>query len=163
MLLETISLNLSSPPLSDDILRVSKLYLFLLPTSGTSTRETIAVCVVAQQIETAMAIAPPSDSESTTPQSSPSTTDLVVVDTDTGLHCLPAPLPTSMGIPRLFVPTTYRRVGIARKLLDAAAHTFIHGCKLDPRAGDVAFTQPTQSGRAVMENWGGASVRIYQE
>ena len=87
----------------------------------------------------------------------------MVVDTDTGLHCLPAPLPTSMAIPRLFVPTTYRRVGIARKLLDAAARTFIHGCKLDPHAGDVAFTQPTQSGRAVMENWGGAGVRIYQE
>ncbi|KZV64924.1 hypothetical protein PENSPDRAFT_638965 [Peniophora sp. CONT] len=160
MLLETISLNLSSPPLSDDILRVSKLYLFLLPTSGASTRETIAGCVVAQQIETAMAIAPPSDS---TPESSPSSATLVVVDTDTGLHCLPAPLPTSMGIPRLFVPTAYRRAGVARTLLDAAARTFVHGCKLDPRAGDVAFTQPTQSGRAVMENWGRGGVRIYQE
>ncbi|VDB82981.1 unnamed protein product [Peniophora sp. CBMAI 1063] len=163
MLLETISLNLSSPPLSNDILRVSKLYLFLLPTSGASTRETIAGCVVAQHIETAMAIAPPEASDTATPESSPSVANLVVVDTDTGLNCLPTPLPTSMGIPRLFVPTAYRRFGIARTLLDAAARTFIHGCKLDPRVGDVAFTQPTQSGQAVMESWGGGGVRIYQE
>lgn len=162
MLFETISLSLSSPPLSDDILRVSKLYLFLLPTSGASARETIAGCVVAQQIDTAMAVAPASLTNSTTPDS-PNTASLVVVDTDTGLNCLPTPLPTSMGIPRLFVPTVYRRAGVARALLDAAARTFIHGCKLDPRVGDVAFTQPTNSGRAVMESWGGGGVRIYQE
>jgi N-acetyltransferase len=89
--------------------------------------------------------------------------DLVVVDSGTGLFCHPDPLPTPMGIPRLFVPSTYRRRGIANALLDAAAANFIHGCTLDPRKGQVAFTQPTGDGKALMVKWGGGGVRIYEE
>jgi N-acetyltransferase len=68
-----------------------------------------------------------------------------------------------MGIPRVFVPSAFRRHGIALRLLDAAAATFVHGCPLSPRRGEVAFTQPTASGKALMEKWGGGGVRIYQE
>jgi len=86
-----------------------------------------------------------------------------LVAVDSGLFCHPEPLPTPMGIPRLFVPCTYRRQGIASALLDAAAATFIRGCPIDPKLGQVAFTQPTGDGKAVMLKWGGGSMRIYEE
>jgi N-acetyltransferase len=34
---------------------------------------------------------------------------------------------------------------------------------LDPRRGEVAFTQPTGDGSAVMHRWGGGGMRIYEE
>lgn len=90
-------------------------------------------------------------------------TPLIPLDSDTGLFCHPAPLPTPLGIPRLFVSSVHRRLGIASKLLSAAAETFIYGCPLDPRKGQVAFTQPTGDGNAVMQYWGAGGVRVYEE
>ncbi|KAG5635920.1 hypothetical protein H0H81_009661 [Sphagnurus paluster] len=167
-LLETINLTLSSPPLTPEILRDSKAYLFLLPSSTPSGREKIAGCIIAQRISTAMAIASPAECEAVVQSSCSSdthtqSTALIAVDTGAGLFCHPTPLPTPMGISRLFVPSTHRRQGIARHLLSAAAATFIHGCPLDPRKGEVAFTQPTGDGSAVMMDWGGGGVRIYEE
>lgn len=167
-LLETINLTLSSPPLSPPTLHASKAYLFLLPSSTSSSREKIAGCVIAQRISTAMEIASSADCETArgpTPDAprTPPTAALVAVDTSTGLFCHPAPIPTPLGIPRLFVPLAHRRQGIASHLLSAAAKTLIHGCPLDPRKGQVAFTQPTGDGRAVMTRWGGGRVRIYEE
>ncbi len=93
----------------------------------------------------------------------PPTARLVSVDTNSSLFCRPEPLSTPMGIPRVFVPSAYQRRGIALRLLDAAAATFVRGCPLNPHLGEVAFTQPTASGKALMEKWGGGGVRIYQE
>ena len=154
-LLGTINLALASPPLTPSILKCSKAYLFLLPAAAHAHREKIVGCVIAQRISTAMAVVTP-DAQAH-PQS------LVAVDTSSGLFCHPNPLPTPLGIPRLFVSSAHRRQGIATHLLSAAAATFIHGCPLDPAKGQVAFTQPTQGGGAVMEKWGKGFVRIYQE
>ncbi|KAI0302071.1 hypothetical protein BC826DRAFT_987030 [Russula brevipes] len=171
-LLQTISLHLSSPPLTRDVLRVSKVYLFLLPSNRSPSCETIAGCVIATHISTAMAIASPAEVRGlvaeTPPEANPApppppTARLVSVDTNSSLFCRPEPLSTPMGIPRVFVPSAYQRRGIALRLLDAAAATFVHGCPLNPRRGQVAFTQPTGSGKALMEKWGGGGVRIYQE
>jgi len=169
-LFQTISLHLSSPPLTRDVLRVSKAYLFLLPSERPLSCETIAGCVIATHISTAMAIASPAEVRgplADTPSKAnpilPPTARLVSVDPSSSLFCKPEPLPTPMGIPRLFVPSAYQRRGIALRLLDAAAATFVHGCPLNPRHGEVAFTQPTASGKALMEKWGGDGVRIYQE
>ncbi|KAG6879678.1 hypothetical protein C0992_012976 [Termitomyces sp. T32_za158] len=159
-LLETINLTLSSPPLPLEILRESKAYLFLLPSMTSSAREKIVGCVIAQRIETAMAIATPKECEETSAGIAPS---LITVDSSSGFFCHPKPLPTPLGISRLFVPAIQRRQGVARFLLSAAAETFVHGCRLDPRKGQVAFTQPTGDGKAVMIGWGGGGVRIYQE
>ncbi|KAG6828879.1 hypothetical protein H0H92_006435 [Tricholoma furcatifolium] len=162
-LLETINLTLSSPPLTREILRDSKAYLFLLPSPGSSTREVIAGCVIAQRITTAMALASPADSaETNDPSFNNSPPPLVTVDSSAGLFCHPKPLPTPLGISRLFVPSARRRQGIAQHLLSAAAETFIHGCPLDPKKGQVAFTQPTGDGSAVMQKWGAGAVRIYE-
>ncbi|KAJ7184274.1 hypothetical protein C8R46DRAFT_883543 [Mycena filopes] len=172
-LLNTINIALSSPPLTPSILQVSKVYLFLTPSITSTLREKIVGCVIAQHISTAMAIAtsaecvsacePPSSSPpSTEPAPSP-TSKLVAVDTTSGIFCHPAALPTPLGIPRLFVSSTHRRQGVASHLLTAAAQTFVFGCPLDPRKGQVAFTQPTGDGSAVMHRWGGGGVRIYEE
>lgn len=93
----------------------------------------------------------------------PSKDDLVTVDASTSLYCSPELLPTPLGIPRMFVPSAYRRLGIASRLLTAAAENFIHGVTLDPAKGEVAFTQPTASGKALMEKWGKNGARVYRE
>ncbi|KAK7023968.1 N-acetyltransferase ECO1 [Favolaschia claudopus] len=164
-LLSTMNTALSAPALSPAILQASKAYLFLAPSLTTTLREKIVGCVMAQQISTAMAIATPDDCisacdaqsscspSSDAPTSSP-TSRLVPVDTTTGIFCHPAPLPTPLGSLDYSFPST---------LLSAAAQTFIYGCPLDPRKGEVAFTQPTGDGSAVMQRWGGGGVRIYEE
>ncbi|KAL0070625.1 hypothetical protein AAF712_002468 [Marasmius tenuissimus] len=161
-LYEMIDMSLSAPPLSDAVLRKSKVYLFLLPVSSataSSSKERIAGCVIAQHISTAMEVAP---SAQQIDEKGPSP-ELVLVDSSSGVFCYPTPLPTSLGVPRIFVPTADRRQGIACKLLSAAAKTFIHGCELDPRKGHVAFSQTTGDGLSLMREWGGGGVRIYDE
>ncbi|EDR11319.1 uncharacterized protein LACBIDRAFT_316036 [Laccaria bicolor S238N-H82] len=155
-LLQTINRSLSSPPLTPSILQASRAYLFLLPQETASNREQIVGCVIAQRISEAMAIA--GAEEPTASTAAPPT-----IDVGEGLFCHTTPLPTPLGIPRLFVTSTHRRQGIASYLLTAAANTMIYGCKLDPRKGEVAFTQPTRDGSRVMQKWGGGSVRIYEE
>ncbi|TBU35789.1 hypothetical protein BD311DRAFT_680415 [Dichomitus squalens] len=187
LLLETIRLALSSPALSKAVLHKSKIYLFLSSPPGPAPqREKIVGCVVAQRISSAMAIARPSEisaafpsphttSSSSQPaaetlepatQASPSVNpalSLLPVDDSTNLYVHPTLLPTSMGVPRLFVSSEHRRLGIASRLLSVAAATFIHGCPLNPARGHIAFTQPTGAGKAVLEAWGKGGVRIYEE
>lgn len=88
---------------------------------------------------------------------------LIPVDASTNLYVHPTPLPTPMGVPRLFVSSSHRRLGIASKLLTAAAESFILGCPLNPAKGEVAFSQPTGAGKGVLEKWGNGGVRIYEE
>jgi N-acetyltransferase len=96
---------------------------------------------------------------------SPSNTKLIPVHIDptTSLYLDPAPLPTSLGVSRIFVSSSYRRQGIAHHLLNQAARTFLRGCELDPEDGEIAFSQPTAMGRAVMESWGRGGIRVYEE
>lgn len=73
----------------------------------------------------------------------------------------PTRLPTPLGIHRLFTVPAYRGLGLARALLDTAARETVYGCEFDPAAGQVAFSQPTESGRQVMLAWGGDAVRVF--
>ncbi|EJD53289.1 hypothetical protein AURDEDRAFT_81654 [Auricularia subglabra TFB-10046 SS5] len=150
ILMEMISTVLSAPPLSARALANTKLYLFLVQPKGGAAREQIAGCLLAQRISTALAVIPDGSGE---PQP-----DGKLVH---GLYCAPKPLPTALGIPRVFVPLSYRRKGVAHALLKAAARTAIHGCALDPRKGEVAFSQPTDGGRQLMNAFG--VTRVYEE
>lgn len=145
---------LSAPDLPPNALEMSKIYLFLLKSSGDG-RERIIGGVVAQHIDAAMPIASQSDinTESSVP----------LIHVEGNMYCKAEKLPTPMGIPRLFVSSAYRHKGVAQALLSAAARTFIHGCELDPQKGEVAFSQPTSSGRVVMERWGKGGIRVYEE
>lgn len=161
-LLQTINLSLSAPELPESVLRCSKAYLFLLPHETQTHRERIVGCVIAQHISTAMAVVPP-PSQSPLCDTANEAVLPVAVDADTNLFCSPTPLPTPMGVPRLFVPSSHRRLGIAHSLLDAAAATFIYGCPLDSQRGQIAFSQPTGMGQAVMKSWGKGGVRVFEE
>jgi N-acetyltransferase len=164
--METINRALSSPPLSSAILAASKAYVFLVPhignKVGAAAREQIVGCVVAQRISTAMALTSGPDASQVN-SSSEEHLIPIHIDATTALYVQPTPLPTPLGISRLFVSAAHRRQGVAESLLDAAAETFIHGCPLDPALGHVAFTQPTNGGQAVMQHWGKGGVRIYEE
>ncbi|THV07928.1 hypothetical protein K435DRAFT_825241 [Dendrothele bispora CBS 962.96] len=156
-LFETMNVVLSASTLSPPVLKVSKAYIFLLP--GTiPTREKIIGCAIAQSIETAMAIVPSSSgpAELSTPR-----TVIMHVDDSTSIFCDPTPLPTPLGIPRIFVSSSHRLQGVATALLNAAASTFVHGCTLDPRQGQVAFSQTTGDGLNLMRKWG--CMRMYDE
>jgi len=149
--LETVNFALSASPLSQSVLKVSKAYIFLLPTA-IPTRERIIGCVVAQSIETAMAIV------TSSPDASADTV-IMHVDHSTSISCDPTPLLTPLGIPRIFVSSSHRLLGVATVLLNAAAATFVHGCVLDP--GKVAFSQTTGDGVHLMRKWG--CTRMYDE
>lgn len=84
-------------------------------------------------------------------------------DSSSAIQLLPTPLPTPLGIPRLFVSSSHRRLGVATMLLTAAAETFILGCPLDPKKGEIAFTQPTGLGGMVLAKWAGGNGRVYEE
>ncbi|CAK9783366.1 hypothetical protein CC85DRAFT_90012 [Cutaneotrichosporon oleaginosum] len=114
-------------------------------------RERIVGVVVAQPIETAMRVLHSGEDVKDS------------VDSGGGVVCDPTPLPTPLGIHRLFVVPAYRRCGLARAMLDAAASHTVYGCRFDPTAGEVAFSQPTDSGRAVMQAWGKGAVRVFDE
>lgn len=75
----------------------------------------------------------------------------------------PEQLPTSLGIHRIFTVPAYRYLGLAQTLLDASCRHTVYGCHFDPAKGDVAFSQPTESGRKTMERWGRGHVRVFIE
>ncbi|KAI0341761.1 hypothetical protein BDW22DRAFT_1358630 [Trametopsis cervina] len=177
-LLGTINITLSAPALTQDTLHTSKAYLFLLsaePNSSTgANREKIVGCVIAQRIVTAMAVAPQtqptvaavfsaSSAEDATSAPTKAITSVSTSSDSSSITLIPKPLPTPLGISRLFVSSSHRRLGIGSRLLTAAALTFIHGCPLDPKKGEVAFSQPTGLGGKVMEKWTGGKGRVFEE
>ncbi|KAK8861414.1 hypothetical protein IAR55_002233 [Kwoniella newhampshirensis] len=171
----TVDLVLSSPPLPPAILDQCKIFVFLTsspappPSSSTAKRprldvsslkvsssssvgkERIVSVVVAQGIKFAMRVL--SDGES------------VAGGVESGgfgsVTCDPQPLPTPLGIHRLYTSPLYRSHGLSYHLLNAASQNTIYGCTFSPIKGEVAFSQPTESGRSVMEKWGKGEVRVF--
>ncbi|KAH7341482.1 hypothetical protein B0J17DRAFT_714655 [Rhizoctonia solani] len=175
-LLSTINKVLSAPLLPDSSLKFSKAYIMVVPTKSPkslcsrprndasakrSSTECIVGCVITTHIKEAMRIVHVDELEASKTLKS----DLVCMDIGSlgNVYCDPDPIPATLGIPRLFVIPSHRRLGISRALLDAAARTAIWGCPLDPTSGQIAFSQPTASGHAVMKDWGGHNIRIYEE
>ncbi|KZT53168.1 hypothetical protein CALCODRAFT_501377 [Calocera cornea HHB12733] len=159
-LLETVNTELTAPSLSPETLAASKIFIFVLP-SGTSAKEKVVGCVVAQRIDRAMRVVA---SPSTNDDSLPDTSKAVMIDSDDGgLYCDPTPLPTPLGISRLWTSAQHRKKGIASVLLNAGCRRTVYGCELDPEKGQVAFSQPTNSGRGIMMRWGKGGCRIFTE
>ncbi|KZF21783.1 hypothetical protein L228DRAFT_283913 [Xylona heveae TC161] len=73
--------------------------------------------------------------------------------------------PTSavLGISRIWTSRSHRRHGIAATLLDCARDRFIYGMKIPKDL--IAFSQPTESGVRLAENWFGKDKRwhVYRE
>ncbi|KAG5518105.1 hypothetical protein PMAC_003291 [Pneumocystis sp. 'macacae'] len=66
-----------------------------------------------------------------------------------------------MGVSRIWVCKTYRRKRIATKLLDIACDYFVYGIKI--KKHEVAFSQPSESGKLFIENWTGGKFSVYLE
>ncbi|CAE6375527.1 unnamed protein product [Rhizoctonia solani] len=173
VLLSTVNKALSAPSLPDSGLSSSKAYVMIVParsklgnknkaSSKRPNAERIVGCVITTHITSAMRVIDSSELES----SDISKSNLVCVDIDDSsgnVYCDPTPTPATLGIPRLFVIPCHRRQGIAQALLNAAARTAVWGCPLDPAGGQIAFSQPTASGHAIMKAWGGHNIHIYDE
>jgi len=60
-----------------------------------------------------------------------------------------------MGVARVWTALEHRRCGVARRLLDTGAKTFVYGMRIEK--GLVAFSQPTESGGRLANAWFGAA------
>jgi len=56
-----------------------------------------------------------------------------------------------MGVSRVWTAKEWRRMGVAKKLLDEACERFVYGMRLG--RGEVAFSQPTESGGWLARGW----------
>ncbi|WVO20091.1 uncharacterized protein IAS62_001381 [Cryptococcus decagattii] len=173
-ILSTVDRVLSAPPLPPAILNRCKVFVFLThsppPPPSSSKRvkldptdnklgkdkdkERVVSVVVAQGIKWAMKVLKEGEMEkekSTTIESGGFGS----------VTCDPTPLPTPLGIHRLYTTPSYRSYSLSSRLLDVACEHTVYGCTFDPRKGEIAFSQPTESGRGVMERWGGGEVRVF--
>ncbi|EIW68890.1 hypothetical protein TREMEDRAFT_68850 [Tremella mesenterica DSM 1558] len=166
-ILRMVDTVLSSPPLPTAILSQCKVFLFLTSSppsnthkrskpnvgqQGRSQKERVVGVVVAQKIKWAMRVLRPGEQLGE---------DVRVVDSGGGVICDPTPLPTPLGIHRLYTIPSYRSLGTARHLLDCAARHTVYGCTFDPTKGEAAFSQPTESGRRAMERWSEGNARVF--
>ncbi|WVQ79064.1 hypothetical protein IAT38_001157 [Cryptococcus sp. DSM 104549] len=179
-ILSTVDRVLSSPPLPPPILDRCKIFLFLTAspppppppskqakrprvdvskTSGQGKERVVSV-VVAQGIKWAMRVL--GYGEKLGEGASGEGGKRVVESGGLGsVMCDPEHLPTPLGIHRLYTAPLYRSHGLSLHLLDAAREHTVYGCSFDPSKGEAAFSQPTESGRAVMQRWGGGQVRVF--
>ncbi|OXG46127.1 hypothetical protein J010_05855 [Cryptococcus neoformans] len=173
-ILSTVDRVLSAPPLPPAILDRCKIFVFLThsppPPPSSSKRmkldptdnklgknkdkERVVSVVVAQGIKWAMKVLKEGEME---------TEKSKTIETGGfgSVTCDPTPLPTPLGIHRLYTTPSYRSHSLSSRLLDVACEHTVYGCTFDPKKGEVAFSQPTESGRGVMERWGGGEVRVF--
>ncbi|KAI9827100.1 MAG: hypothetical protein M1826_006464 [Phylliscum demangeonii] len=62
-----------------------------------------------------------------------------------------APSQAMMGVARIWTSRAHRRQGLATRLLQAATHAFVYGFTIPKH--QVAFSQPTESGKRFAETW----------
>ncbi|BGP39019.1 hypothetical protein JCM10449v2_002957 [Rhodotorula kratochvilovae] len=146
--LETIDTELSSTALTPDQLALAKIFLFVTP-----QRKVIA-CAVVQRISAAYQVV----REKKGGEAEEPSKDLLRFGEDQGaIFCSPTPLPTLLGIQRIWTSTSARRHGLASRLLDFAAAKYVYGSPIarERRAADFAFSQPTGKGQKLARAWTG--------
>ncbi|WRT65554.1 uncharacterized protein IL334_002499 [Kwoniella shivajii] len=180
--LPTVDRVLSSPPLPQPILESCKIFLFLTsspppPPSNTTKRlkldlaiskkavqrERVVGVVVAQGIKWAMKVLKDGEQPDSIIELGNTGGKMEVVESGGlgSVTCDPKPLPTPLGIHRLYISPSYRSNSLSLHLLNASCSNTVYGCSFDPLQGEVAFSQPTESGRAVMERWGKGQIRVF--
>ncbi|TNY19738.1 ESCO1/2 acetyl-transferase-domain-containing protein [Rhodotorula diobovata] len=152
--LETIDTELSSTALTPEQLALSKVFLFVTP-----QRKVIAAAVV-QRISTAFQIVVEEGKpgKQVKEVEAKASKDLLRFGEDEGaIFCSPTPLPTLLGIQRIWTSTSSRRHGLASLLLDFAAGRYVYGSPIprERRAADFAFSQPTGKGQKLARAWTG--------
>ncbi|WWC68775.1 uncharacterized protein I206_102710 [Kwoniella pini CBS 10737] len=185
-ILSTVDRVLSSPPLPPTIIERCKIFLFVtssppLPSKLSNKRqkldtsiskkvvqkERVIGVVVAQGIKWAMRVLKVNDQSdlntklSTEDKEDKEKTILIESGGLGSVTCDPESLSTPLGIHRLYISPLYRSNKLSFELLESASKNTIYGCKFDPLKGEIAFSQPTQSGRTIMEKWGKGNIRVF--
>ncbi|GAA6029850.1 hypothetical protein JCM8097_001078 [Rhodosporidiobolus ruineniae] len=155
--LDTIDTELSSTSLTSAQLAQTKLFLFVTP-----QRKVIAAAVV-QRIKAAYEVVPPEEKE----EMQDGEKSLLRFGEDQGaIFCSPTPLPTLLGVQRIWTSTPSRRCGLSSLLLTLSAAHYFYGCPIPPerRAVDFAFSQPTGKGQKLARAWTGSErFRVFEE
>lgn len=79
-------------------------------------------------------------------------------ETTSELYCSPRAEESLVGIHRVWTSPIYRRNGLATRLLDSVAMTFIYGMPIEGRESrrrSIAFSQPTETGMRLASKWFG--------
>jgi len=177
--MDTIDTELSSTSLTPSQLDSSKFFLFLTP------NRKIVACAVVERIKEAYQVVPPpqSETQSTSNEDEKRDEGLIKFGDDSSsifcsyvsltlfpiplrsnspasypLNCSPTPLPTILGVHRIWTSTSSRRSGLATKLLDHMARSYVYACPIGVgrRTFDVAFSQPTGKGMELARRWTGS-------
>ncbi|GAA5971913.1 hypothetical protein JCM11641_001568 [Rhodosporidiobolus odoratus] len=144
---ETIDTELSSTSLTPAQLADSKIFLFVTP-----QRKVIAAAVV-QRLEAAYEVV--TSAEKSKDEEKPSADLLRFGEEQGAIFCSPTPLPTLLGIQRIWTSTSSRRSGLASLILNHVAARYVYGSPipLERRAIDFAFSQPTGKGQKLARAW----------
>ncbi|GAA5952489.1 hypothetical protein JCM21900_005326 [Sporobolomyces salmonicolor] len=150
--LDTIDTELSSISLTPSQLAESKLFLFVTP------QRKVVACAVVQRIGAAFQVVRSAKEARDGEEDGRPSTDLLRFGEDQGaIFCSPTPLPTLLGVQRIWTSTSSRRHGLATLLLDQMASCYIYGFPIshERRSVDVAFSQPTGKGQELARRWTG--------
>ncbi|GAA5911437.1 hypothetical protein JCM5296_004734 [Sporobolomyces johnsonii] len=150
--LDTIDTELSSTSLTPSQLAESKLFLFVTP------QRKIVACAVVQRIGAAYQVVCSAKEAREGEDGAKPSTDLLRFGEDQGaIFCSPTPLPTLLGVQRIWTSTSSRRHGLATLLLNQMASRYIYGFPIshERRSVDVAFSQPTGKGQELARRWTG--------
>ncbi|GAA6009047.1 uncharacterized protein JCM10292_002464 [Rhodotorula paludigena] len=154
--LETIDTELSSTSLTPEQLALSKLFLFVTP------QRKVVACAVIQRIAAAYEVVQKDSAQDEAPENK---NDLLRFGEDDGaIFCSPAPLPTLLGVQRIWTSTSSRRHGLASLLLNHVADKFVYGSPIpaERRRTEFAFSQPTGMGQKLAKAWTGtAGFRVF--
>ncbi|GAA6008798.1 hypothetical protein JCM11491_003787 [Sporobolomyces phaffii] len=154
--MSTIDTELSSTGLTDEQLAASKAFLFVT----TRTRKVVA-CAVVQRITHAYQVVANDRDEDDVDLERDARQGLIRFDNQdsSAIFCSPTPLPTLLGVHRIWTSNSHRRHGFASLLLDDVAERFLYACPIArrDRAQDVAFSQPTGKGQELAKRWTGTN------
>ncbi|BGP15008.1 hypothetical protein JCM10213_002848 [Rhodosporidiobolus nylandii] len=144
--LETIDTELSSTSLTPTQLAQSKVFLFVTP-----QRKVVAAAVIQRIKEAYEVVTSAADGvkREAAEEVEPERGLLRFGEEEGAIFCSPIPLPTLLGVQRIWTSTSSRRAGLATLLLDHVAAKFVYGCAVPPerRKLDFAFSQPTGKGQ----------------
>lgn len=115
-----------------------KVYLYLLG------RKCIGLCLAERIAKAYRVIFTPS-------AHSPTSNNNTTTHNHNTLTLAKDPQPALLGISRIWTCTTYRRRGVATRLLECARENFIYGTCVEKKL--VAFSQPTVMGQALAGAW----------
>ncbi|GAA5821970.1 hypothetical protein JCM11251_004803 [Rhodosporidiobolus azoricus] len=148
--LSTIDTELSSTSLTPAQLALSKIFLFVTP-----QRKVIAAAVV-QRIQHAFeVVTSASEKKAKGEEVEP---ELLRFGEEQGaIFCSPTPLPTLLGVQRIWTSTSARRSGLATLLLTHVAAKYVYGSPISEkkRRTEFAFSQPTGEGQRLARRWTG--------